>query len=186
MTKDERSAALKEKLDPAGDRTERIWAKNDFVDFPVFKAPTDLLALNPSNRRFRAEAQEAEEELSHPLDPLASAEDEESVISLLLDRDPHVDGTKVVGKSSKDTEALILDWEKRHQERPLWIRPDGLVSNGNRRLAMLKRLQAERGMEGYDWVDVVVLDEETYDEETLFEMEAREQLTEGLDRSSHG
>ena len=58
--------------------------------------------------------------------------------------------------------------------------PDGSVSNGNRRLAMLKRLQAERGADGYDRVDVVFMDEGEYDEDTIFEMEAREQLTEGL------
>jgi len=180
VTRDERIAALKEKLDAADERTQRIWAKNAFVDVPVYKTPTDLLILNPSNRRFRAEAQEAEEELGHGLDPLSSAEDEESVVGLLLDSDPHVEGTKVVSKPSKDTKGLMLDWDKRGQESPLWIRPDGLVSNGNRRLAMLKRLQAEKGKEGYDWVDVVILDEETYDDDTVFRMEAVEQLTEGF------
>lgn len=180
MTKDERVAALKEKLTPVEGRSTRIWAKSEFVDFPVFRAPTEKLILNPSNRRFRAEAQEAEEDLGHALDPLSSADDEESVVSLLLDSDPHVEGGKVVGKPSKDTKALIIDWEKRDQEEPLWIRPDGLVRNGNRRLAMLKRLAAEKGEEGYDWVDVVVLDEETYDDDAVFRMEAVEQLTEGF------
>jgi hypothetical protein len=180
VNRDERIATLSDKLESIKDRTERIWAKNAFVDFPVYKAPTDLLILNPSNRRFRAEAQEVEHELGRRLDPLASPEDEESVIALLLDKDPHVEGDQVVGSHNKDTAALIADWDKRHQESPLWIRPDGLVSNGNRRLGMLKRLQARRGKEGYDWVDVVVLDEQTYDDDTLFEMEAREQLTEGL------
>lgn len=180
MNKDERIATLKTRLERIVDRTERIWAKNEFVDFAVYKAPTDLLVLNPSNRRFRAEAQEMERDLGRMLDPLASPEDEASVITLLLDKDPHVEGSRIVGSPNKDTAALIADWDKRRQERPLWIRPDGLVSNGNRRLGMLKRLQEERGIEGYSWVDVIVLDEETYDDETLFEMEAREQLTEGL------
>jgi hypothetical protein len=180
VNKDERIAQLRERLERIEDRTARIWAKNDFVDFPVYRAPTDLLLLNPSNRRFRAEAQQMEHDLGRALDPLASTVDEQSIIALLLDRDPHIDNDRVVGSRNKDTDALIADWHKRHQESPLWIRPDGLVSNGNRRLAMLKRLQAERGKEGYDWVDVIVLDEETYDDETLFEMEAREQLTEGL------
>lgn len=180
MTKDERIAALKEKLAPVEGRSERIWAKSEFVDFPVYRAPTEKLILNPSNRRFRAEAQEAEEDLGHTLDPLSSADDEESVISLLLDSDPHVDGSKVVGKPGKDTKALIIDWEKRDQESPLWIRPDGLVRNGNRRLAMLKRLAAEKGEEGYDWVDVVVLDEDEYHDDAVFRMEAVEQLTEGF------
>jgi hypothetical protein len=180
VNRDERIATLRDKLERITDRTERIWAKNEFVDFPVFKAPTDLLILNPSNRRFRAEAQEVERALGRGLDPIASPDDEASVIALLLDKDPRVDGDRVVGGHNKDTHALIADWDKRHQERPLWIRPDGMVSNGNRRLGMLKRLQADRGKEGYDWVDVIVLEEGTYDDDTLFEMEAREQLTEGL------
>jgi len=49
VTRDERIAALKEKLDAADERTQRIWAKNAFVDVPVYKTPTDLLILNPSN-----------------------------------------------------------------------------------------------------------------------------------------
>lgn len=177
MNPDERRRALEDRREEILGRSERIWTKTDFEDFPVFKVPTDLLVLNAGNRRFRAEAQEVEEELGRRLDPEA---DEESIIALLLDSDPHVEGEKVVGGHNKDTDALIADWKRRHQERALWVRPDGLVSNGNRRLAMLKRLQATEGTTGYDWVDVVFMDEQTYDEETLFEMEAREQLTEGF------
>ncbi|HEY1855425.1 MAG TPA: hypothetical protein VGG40_12650, partial [Solirubrobacterales bacterium] len=150
MNPDERRQALVDRREPIEGRSERIWTKTDFEDFPVYKVPTDLLVLNASNRRFRAEAQEVEEELARRLDPDG---DEESIIALLLDTDPHVEGQKVVGGHNKDTDALIADWKRRHQERPLWIRPDGLVSNGNRRLAMLKRLQATEGTTGYDWVD---------------------------------
>lgn len=176
MSPEERRVALEERRVLDDKRTCRIWARSAFVDFPVFSVPTDLLVLNPENRRFRAEAQEVVKELEHDLDAEA---DESSIMVLLLDKDPHVEGDRVVGSASKDTRALIDDWNRRKQEQPLWVRPDGLVSNGNRRLAMLKRLQAD-GADGYDWVDVVFMDEADYDEETLFEMEAREQLTEGL------
>src|SRR5262249_48757758 len=71
-------------------------------------------------------------------------------------------------------------WIRRRQESPLWIRPDGLVRNGNRRLAMLRRLQREEGLEGHEYVDVVVLDPDEIDEVALFDMEQREQLTENL------
>jgi len=176
MNAEERKAALLERRQEIEGRSERIWTKSEFVDFPVYRVPTELLVLNATNRRFRAEAQEIEEELGHSLDPQT---DEASIIALLLDKEPRVDGQRVVGGRSKDTVALVADWRKRRQERPLWIRPDGLVSNGNRRLAMLKRLQGEEGSDGYDWVDAVFMDE-GYDDETLFEMEAREQLTEGF------
>jgi hypothetical protein len=44
---------------------------------------------------------------------------------------------------------------------------------------MLKRLAHKRGPAGYDYVDVIFLDDE-YDDDELFDMEAREQLTTGL------
>jgi hypothetical protein len=134
------------------------------------------LRLNADNRRFRAEAQASESELGHRLDP---EKDETSIIALLLDKDPRVEGDRIVGDRNKDTVALESDWRRRRQERPLWIRPDGEVSNGNRRLAVIKRLAATEGITGHEWIDVIFMDEQTYDEETLFEMEAREQLTEG-------
>ncbi len=62
----------------------------------------------------------------------------------------------------------------------MWIRPDGTVRNGNRRLAMLRRMQREEGIEGFEYVDVVVLKEDEVDEVALFDMEQREQLTENL------
>jgi hypothetical protein len=177
MSAEKRQAALAEHCQtPIEGRSERIWTKNAFEDFHVYTVPTKLLVLNPENRRFRAEAQEVAQELGRELDP---SDDESSIIALLLDKEPRVDGDTVVGTRNKDTEALIADWKRRRQERPLWIRPSGLVSNGNRRLAMLKRLQSEEGTDAYDWVDVVVMGD-GYEDETLFEMEAREQLTEGF------
>ena len=177
MNPDERAAALAERRELLDGRRERIWTKTDFEDFEVFRVPTELLVLNASNRRFRAEAEEAEAELGRRLDPSA---DEESIIALLLDKDPRVEGNSIVGSRNKDTEALAADWKRRHQERPLWIRSNGLVSNGNRRLALVKRLAAQEGTTGYDWIDVVFMDEQKYDDDTLFEMELREQLTEGF------
>src|SRR3974390_3442871 len=57
---------------------------------------------------------------------------------------------------------------------------DGVVRNGNRRLAMLKRLQREEGLEGFEYVDAVMLNPDQIDEVALFDMEQREQLTENL------
>jgi hypothetical protein len=180
MNRDERIALLKDRLEEVADRPQRLWAKNAYRVFTVYRAPTELLILNPTNRRFTAERMEFEAALGHALDPIAREEDEKSIISLLLDRDHQIEGARIVGKQSKATDALSVDWDKRQQEQPLWIRSDGLVSNGNRRLALLKRLADQRGRDGYDWVDVIVLDDPPYDDDDVFEMEAREQLTEGL------
>jgi hypothetical protein len=179
MNKDERIAELVAKLTDTP-HTDRIWVKGEFEEMPVKRAPTELLYLNDDNRRFRAEGQGAAADLGRRLDPTSNPDDELSIISLLLDRDPHVDNDKVVGKPRRDSIALKLDWEKRGQERPFWIRPDGLVLNGNRRLAMIKRAQAELGDEFYPWVNVVVFSEEDYDDDVVFDLEATEQLTEGL------
>jgi hypothetical protein len=179
MNKDERIAQLGAKLNDT-DKTDRIWVKGEFQDLRVARVPIEVLYLNDDNRRFRAEAQGAAADLGRRLDPASNPEDELSIISLLLDRDPHVENDKVVGKPAKESVALRLDWEKRGQERPFWVRPDGLVLNGNRRLAMIKRAQAEVGSEFSSYLNVVIFSEEEYDDDVIFDLEATEQLTEGL------
>jgi hypothetical protein len=87
---------------------------------------------------------------------------------------------QIVGSASKDYESLRNDWDRRGQETPFWIRPDGTVRNGNRRLAMIKRVQRERGDSGLTWVTAVILDPKEIDEAALLEMEQREQLTENF------
>jgi hypothetical protein len=121
----------------------------------------------------------AEDELDRSLDPENSPDDERSIESLLLDKGHRVVGNRIEGSPSDDYEALKNDWLRRDQESPLWIRPDGTVRNGNRRLAMIKRLQRQGGDVGLQWVDAVILDDEI-DEPALLEMEQREQLTENF------
>ncbi|MBN9605459.1 MAG: ParB N-terminal domain-containing protein [Actinomycetales bacterium] len=180
MTPDERTAAIAQKKTPVG-RSTRQWAKGEFIDIEIWRVPVELLVLNAGNRRFHAEKLEWEEQMGRPLDPQAREEDERSIISILLDTDQRISGDEVVGKPSKDAQALIGDWTLRGQEQPLWIRPDGFVVNGNRRLAALKRLAEEHGTATgtYSYVEVVILGDDIDDDE-LFQMEAREQLTEGL------
>jgi hypothetical protein len=158
-------------------RTERLWAKGDFRNFSVQRIATTSLELNLENRRFRADREALEVELDREL---TLPEDEEIVIALLLDRNCRVEQGQVVSSPSKDTTALVADWKERGQERPLWIEPGGLVRNGNRRLAMIKRELADGDAEHFSEVDVVVLDPEEFDDASMFAMEAREQLTEGL------
>lgn len=178
---DERQEAIATRREETG-RTERRWVKGEFREFPVYRVPVDLLVLNADNRRFSAERIKWEEQLGRKLDPLASEDDEASVISILLDKNQELVGNRIQGRPSKDTTALIADWLKRSQETALWIRPDGWVRNGNRRLAVLRRLALEQGSATgtFDWVEVIILDLDEVDDEDLFQMEAREQLTEGL------
>jgi hypothetical protein len=158
-------------------RTERLWAKGRFQDFAVKLIAVEKLTLNLENRRFRADRRPVESALERTI---PQPGDEDVVIALLLDRECRVEAGRFISTPSKDTTALIKDWEEREQERPLWIEPNGLVRNGNRRLAMMKRRLAAGGGERFAHVEVIVLDPAEFDESTLFAMEAREQLTEGL------
>ena len=179
MNATQRREAIENRSETA-ERTVRLWCKDRWRDFPVERVPVDALLLNVDNRRFAAERSLMESNLGHPLDPENSEDDEISVISILLDAGHDVDGNIVKGTPSGDYEALKTDWQRRKQASPLWIRPDGTVRNGNRRLAMLKRLRND-SITGTEWVEAVVLnpgDPDNIDEHDLFEMEQREQLTE--------
>jgi len=182
MNKTERTAVIAEWIKRADTSTSphRLWCKEDWKEFPRYEVPVDALILNIDNRRFSAERKLMEEKLGHSLDPENNPNDEQSVISILLDTGHHVDGDVVKGTPTKDSLALLKDWLKRGQEAPFWIRPDGTVRNGNRRLAMLKRLRIEAGIESTRLVDAIVLNHDDIDEQELFEMEQREQITENF------
>lgn len=182
MTPAERAAAIESRKEKVEGRGDRRWARGAFRVFDIFRVPVEYLVLNADNRRFRAERLRWEEELGRELDPIASEADERSIMSILLDDDCRIADDEVVGKESKESKALVSDWNVRGQEQPLWIRPDGYVINGNRRLAALKRLAVEHGTAtgSYKYVEVIILALDDIDDDELFEMEAREQLTEGL------
>jgi len=182
MNETERTAMIAEAIRRAGTVTSRhkLWCKEKWREFPRYDVPVDSLVLNIDNRRFAAERKLMEEKLGHSLDPENNPNDELSIISILLDTSHHVDGDVVKGTPTKDYSALKKDWQKRSQESPFWIRPDGTVRNGNRRLAMLKRLRVEGGIESTRLVDAIVLDPDEINEQELFEMEQREQLTENF------
>ena len=156
----------------------RLWVRGEWKNIPVLRVPLSALVLNIDNRRFSAERQLFEQRLGHSFDPENSEDDALSVEAILLDRDLDLDGDRVAGKPGKDYLALRQDWQRRKQETPFWILADGTVRNGNRRLAMLRRLQREEGAEGYEYVEAVVLDNLGINELAIFEMEQREQLTE--------
>ena len=179
MNATQRRQAIENRSEPAN-RAVRLWCKDQWRDFLVTRVPVDALLLNVDNRRFAAERTLMESKLGHTLDPENSEDDEISVISILLDTGCEVDGNLVKGTPSKDYELLKVDWLRRKQASPFWVRPDGTVRNGNRRLAMLKRLRND-GITGTEWVEAVVLNPghpDNIDEHDLFEMEQREQLTE--------
>jgi hypothetical protein len=180
MTRGERITVIDEARKNKPVRSDRVWCKNDWLPFNVYSVPVDALSLNIDNRRFTAEKTLVEERLGHTLDPENNPNDELSVVSILLDSAHTVDGEIAKGTPSRASTALKKDWLKRGQEAPFWIRPDGTVHNGNRRLAMLKRMVVDDGIEGNRYVEAIVLDPEEVNDQQLFEMEQREQLTENF------
>lgn len=175
----ERVQYINERMREVG-RTERMWIRDAWREFPIVLVPVDGLLINADNRRFRAERMWAEAQLGRSLDPENLPQDERTIESLLLDTSHRLEGDHLTGTPSNDSLALRTDWERRRQESPFWIRPDGTVRNGNRRLAMIKRAQREGGDTGLQWVEAVMLDDSDIDEPSLLEMEQREQLTENF------
>ena len=163
---------------PPAEGAAKLWVLGRWRTAPIKLVPISALILNVENRRFVAERELFQQKLGHALDPENNEADALSVESILLDQNRHVDGDRVVGKPDKDSEALRKDWLRREQESPFWIHADGSVRNGNRRLAMLRRVNRDPEMEGYQHVEAVILDDLGINEPAIFEMEQREQLTE--------
>ena len=179
MDTTERIAAIRTQRQQDERPAEQLWVADSWRSFEVWRVPLDLLVLNVENRRFAAERKYFEAKLGLTLDPENRDLDALSLESILLDSatSRRVENGRVVGKASKDTVALDADWLNRGQERPFWIRPDGVVHNGNRRLAMMRRRRRKHGEDGNTWVQVVEIGD-NIDELTLFRMEQHEQLTE--------
>ena len=163
---------------PSAEWEAKLWVLGRWRSAPVKLVPVSALILNVENKRFAAERELFQQQLGRSLDPENNEADALSVESILLDQNPHVDGDRVVGKPNKDYEALRKDWLNRQQESPFWIHADGMVRNGNRRLAMLRRLNRDPAVGSYQHVEAVILDDLGINELAIFEMEQREQLTE--------
>jgi hypothetical protein len=185
VTPEERAAdidARKRPVDGYGGQHAQhpIWVREAQKYYPIWEVPLERLVLNVANKRFAAERDLVERKLGRPLDPTNKPEDEESITVILCDSSLDVDLERgvAVGSPSKDFTALKDDWTARGQIEPLWIRPDGTVRNGNRRLALLKR-QRDQGAD-VNWVRAIILTIEDIDESELFRMEQREQLAENF------
>jgi len=179
MNREERARTISGRQETT-DATAQLWCKDQKRTFPIFRVPVDALLLNPDNRRFTADKELIEEKLGRPLDPENRPDDEQAIGAILLDSTAtiRIEGDRVLrGSATKDTDGLLTDWRKRGQDQPLWIRPDGLVRNGNRRLALVKRLREDEGRDAHEWIEAVILDYDDVDESELFKMEQHEQLT---------
>lgn len=110
---------------------------------PFHRFRTKLLRYNPQNGRLAMEVREWEAK-NHPLD--ASDSKDAAVIRDLL-----------LGLEENETERLQKDLEKKGQMEPGVITWDGVVINGNRRMAVLETLYREQHTSKWEYLEAVRL-----------------------------
>jgi hypothetical protein len=130
---------------------------------PFYKFPISLLAYNPNNGRLAMERLEWEETNKRKLDVFDS-ETNEIVRKLLLSLD----------KDKTDT--LKADISAKSQMEPGVITHDGVVINGNRRMAVLELLHQEQPTGKWQFLDAVRLGTDIT-EKDLWKIEAGLQLS---------
>ena len=82
--------------------------------------------LNVDNRR-RGRAALPGSSLAGALIQKNYPDDEGCIEPPLLDKSHRVENGQIIGSPSKDYESLKNDWDRRGQETPFWIRPNGTV-----------------------------------------------------------
>jgi hypothetical protein len=138
-----------------------IAGKVDYLD--SYMLPFSLLQYNYSNRRFALEINEKENEIGRKLDP--NDKDDISIIKSLLLQDSN--------EAKKLKDDLIKIGE---QTDVAAITHDGVVINGNRRMATLEELNTEQPTGKWDalWVVKLPLD---ISQKDLWKIEAGLQLS---------
>lgn len=135
LKKQEEDAGGREKLPQ-----EKLIGKSGAKRAPIYQLGLGDLAFNKANGRITAEVLEKEAELGRDLDS-SNLEDQKIIREMLLTIRP-------------DENAKILeDLIKNGQVRPGIITCDGIVINGNRRKALLEKLNDKK----YKYLDVQVL-----------------------------
>ncbi len=130
---------------------------------PFYRLPIKLLRYNVNNGRLAMEISEWETNNKRPLDA-SDLNDAKQIRDLLLS----IDGSK--------SESLKDDLKKNGQMEPGVITFDGIVINGNRRMALLETLDAEEPTWKWPFLEVVRLPEEI-DQTNLWKIEAGLQLS---------
>lgn len=157
----------------AENRIERVaripWKGNNLIDFPVYRVPTKLLSYNFNNTRIRSELEGFLHKTNQTPDPK-----NEQHITKVHDILLH---SKWFGDIR--TEKLSTDIIERGQLDPAVARPDGILIDGNRRLAILRKLESETNSRTFSTMDICVLDE-LATESDLKALEMRLQMTQSF------
>lgn len=129
----DRKAAIARAMESAGDRSHFIPTEEGYLEVPVTEVPVDMLVYRVDNGRILSELAEAARQQGATVEDWRqspdSAEVQDRLHALLLAK-------------ARDPRGSIHDELERfgRQTEPLLIRRDGLVLNGNRRLAAMRAL----------------------------------------------
>jgi hypothetical protein len=140
-----------------------------------YMIPWNMLSFNPANGRFNIEIQEYELNKGRKLDAM-DKEDESIIRKLLLFQSINSDENELDelnGAGKKLYDDLLLVGEQREVAH---ITHDGIVVNGNRRMAALQLLHKKQGTGKWEGLWVVRLPEDI-SEKDLWKIEAGLQLS---------
>lgn len=134
MSRDDRIAAIGARLEAGTDKREFIPSEHGYLDVPVIDIAADTLVYRVDNGRVLSELAIVAGEPAMPSETFAATaetpETQAILHGLLLDK-------------AKDPEGPVFEEFEAHaqQTEPLLIRADGVVVNGNRRLAAMRELR---------------------------------------------
>lgn len=129
----ERVGAIRQALDAAGDVTQFVPAESGYIEVPVVKLDHRMLVYRVDNGRVLSELTEAAEARETTVEDLKARAESAEIQALLHD---------LLIDKARDPEGPIHD-EMAHyarQTEALLVREDGVVLNGNRRLAAMRDL----------------------------------------------
>lgn len=139
-------------------KTLKIQYKGEYVDFPIYRLPINLLRFRLENTRFEFQKLQDEKD-NGPIDQ-DTPEGEQRIIKLLLGKPP-----------TSDAKELIESIKKDGQVKDGVISHDGAVIDGNRRLASLKTLFENTSADKYSYFTTARIPKSA-DEKDIFKIEA--------------
>ncbi len=127
----ERHRAIAEALEQAGDATHFVPGEAGYLELPVVIVAANWLVYRADNGRILSELADAAQAQGTTMTALKAERDSEAIQRLLHD---------LLADKARDPEGPIYQELARHgrQTEPLLIARDGLVVNGNRRLAAMR------------------------------------------------
>ncbi|WP_412506249.1 hypothetical protein [Roseovarius sp. SYSU LYC5161] len=141
LPRDERMAAVRAAMQNAGDSTHFVPVETGYLEAPVIELDHRVLVYRADNGRVLSELEQEARARATPLEHLKADAETPQMQSVLHD---------LLVEKSRDPRGPVYSELERYgrQTDPLLIGEDGIVLNGNRRLAAMRDLMA-RDSAGY-------------------------------------